>query len=190
MTHARRVCVFCGSSFGSREVYRRAAESLGRELVRRRLGLVYGGAHVGLMGAVADTVLAGGGEVIGVIPRTMREREIAHTGLTELFVVETMHERKAAMTNQCDAFAVLPGGYGTFDELFEALSWLQLRIHSKPVGLLNVEGYFDGLLRFLDHAAGERLLKPEHRALLASETDPARLLDRLGMTAGEAAAKG
>jgi uncharacterized protein (TIGR00730 family) len=180
----RRVCVYCGSNWGCREIYNDAAAAVGRALVARGLGLVYGGAHVGTMGVVADAVLALGGEAIGVIPRSMQVREIAHSGLTELIVVETMHERKARMTELCDAFVVLPGAYGTLDELFEALTWLQLGVHAKPVGVLNVLGYFDTLLTFLDHAAGERFLKKAHRALLLSDADPDALLDRLGMKSG------
>lgn len=175
----RRLCVFCGSSSGLQPAYHSAAQSLGRALTDRRIGLVYGGAHVGLMGAVADAVLSGGGEVIGVIPRALVEREIAHRGLTELRVVDSMHERKALMADLANGFVALPGGAGTLEELFEVWTWAQLGLHRKPCGLLNVNGYFDALGEFLDHATSEGFLRAEHRAMLMMETDPAVLLDRL-----------
>jgi uncharacterized protein (TIGR00730 family) len=176
----RRLCVFCGSSSGLRPEYQTAAETLGRALSDRGIGLVYGGAHVGLMGAVADAVLrgGGGGEVIGVIPRALVEREIAHRGLTELRVVGSMHERKAVMADLADGFVALPGGAGTLEELFEVWTWAQLGLHRKPCGLLNVNGYFDALGAFLDHASAEQFLRAEHRAMLIMENDPAALLDR------------
>jgi hypothetical protein len=148
-------------------------------LARRGIGLVYGGASVGLMGALADAALAAGGEVIGVIPRALVEKEIAHRGLSELCVVESMHERKARMAERSDAFLALPGGFGTFEEVFETLAWRQLRIHRKPCGLLNVAGYYDGLLAMLDHAVAEGFLRPENRALLIWESDAERLIERL-----------
>jgi len=146
--------------------------------VDRGLGLVYGGAHCGTMGVLADTVLAGGGQVLGVIPHGLVHLEVAHRGLTELITVETLHERKARMLELSWALVTLPGGYGTHDELFEALSWLQLGIHAKPVGLLNVRGYFDGLLAHLELAVSEGFLRPEHHALLQVESEPEALLDR------------
>jgi len=173
-----RVCVFCGSNPGLRPVYAEAARALGRTLAERGMGLVYGGARVGLMGAVADTVLAAGGEAIGVIPHALVAREVAHSGLTELHVVNSMHERKALMADLAGAFVALPGGYGTLDELCEILTWSQLGLHPKPVGLLNVEGYFDPLLALFDRAVEEGFLPAPHRGLALADTDPARLLDR------------
>lgn len=164
---------------GARPVYRLAAERLGSLLAERGIGLVYGGSNVGLMGVLADTVLARGGEVVGVIPRLLEQKEVAHYGLTTLHLVETMHERKALMADLADGFLALPGAYGTFDELCEILTWVQLRLQEKPVGLLNVEGYFDHLLAQLDHAVKEGFLKEPHRALLAVEEDAGRLLDLL-----------
>ncbi len=175
----QNVCVFCGSSRGGRPIYADAARRFGAALARRRLGLVYGGGHVGLMGAVADAVLTGGGTAVGVIPRFLEAKELAHRGLTELVVVETMHERKAAMADRADAFAALPGGFGTGDELFEALSWSQLGLHAKPVGLLNTAAFFDPLLGWLDHVVRERFLRPEHRALVLTAAEPDELLDAL-----------
>jgi uncharacterized protein (TIGR00730 family) len=174
-----RICVFCGSNPGSRPAYANAARALGTALARRGLGLVYGGGRVGLMGTIADAVLAAGGEAIGVIPEHLVARELAHTGLTELFVVPSMHERKARMAALSRAFVALPGGYGTLDETCEALTWTQLGLQSKPCGLLNVEGYYDPLLAFLDRAVGEGFLDPENRAILLVETDPERLIGRL-----------
>src|SRR6516164_2274986 len=147
----KRICVFCGSSVGDRPIYLQAALELGRAIAERRLGLVYGGGHIGLMGVLADAVLSGGGEVIGVIPQALVDRELAHTGVTELRVVETMHQRKALMADLSDGFLALPGGFGTGDELFEILTWAQLGLHAKPIGVLNVGGYFDPLLAWLDH---------------------------------------
>lgn len=173
------LCVFCGSSDGSRPSYRAAAEALGSALVRRGFELVYGGARVGLMGAVADAVLAEGGRVTGVIPDALVSREVAHTGLSELRVVSSMHERKALMNDLSDGFIALPGGWGTFEELFEVLTWAQLGLHTKPCGLLNVEGYFDPLLTFLDRAVDEQFVRREYASWLPVETDADRLLDRL-----------
>lgn len=174
----RRLCVFCGSASGIRPEYTVAAQDLGRVLLERGIGLVYGGAHVGLIGAVADAVLSGGGEVIGVIPRSLVEREIAHRGLTELRIVDGMHERKAVMADLADGFVALPGGAGTLEELFEVWTWAQLGLHRKPCGLLDVGGYFTGLRTFLDHATLEGFLRAEHRAMLIVEQDPAMLLER------------
>lgn len=175
----RRICVFTGSSPGARVEYALAAQQFGRELVTRGYELVYGGGRVGLMGAVADAVLDAGGEVIGVIPKVLLEKEVAHGRLTELRVVASMHERKAMMAELADAFVALPGGLGTLEELCEILTWAQLGLHTKPCGLLNVANYFDGLLAFLDHAVSERFIKPEHRAVLITATAAGDLLDRL-----------
>lgn len=175
----RRLCVFCGSSGGRRPAYAAAARRLGEALAERGLGLVYGGGHVGLMGALADAVLRAGGEVVGVIPQALVDKELAHAGVTELRVVGTMHERKALMADLADGFVALPGAFGTGDELFEILTWSQLGLHEKPVGVLNVEGFFDPLLAWLDQAVREGFLRPEHRRLLVEETDVARLLDGL-----------
>jgi uncharacterized protein (TIGR00730 family) len=175
----QRVCVFCGSSRGARPAYAAAARALGRELVARGQGLVYGGGNVGLMGVVADAVLAAGGEAIGVIPHALMAREIGHTGVTTMHVVDSMHERKARMADEADAFVALPGGVGTFEEMFEAITWTQLGLHAKPCGLLNVDGFYDDLLRFLDHAWAEGFIKPETRAIVKASADPAELLDLL-----------
>jgi uncharacterized protein (TIGR00730 family) len=175
----RRLCVYRGSKPGGRAVYTEAARALGTLLAEEDVGLVYGGASVGLMGAVADAALAAGGEVLGVIPHGLASKEVAHPGLTELFVVGSMHERKALMADLADGFAALPGGLGTLEELAEALTWAQLGIHHKPCGLLNVAGFFDGLVGYLDHAELEGLLRPEHRALLLVEATPEALLARL-----------
>jgi uncharacterized protein (TIGR00730 family) len=175
----RRVCVFCGSSAGVRPQYAAAARELGGLLAHRGVGLVYGGAEVGLMGAVADAVIEGGGEAIGVIPRQLVDREIAHRSLADLRVVGSMHERKALMTELSDAFVVLPGGSGTLDELFEAFTWSQLGIHDKPIGLVDVEGYWEPLLSFLDHAVDEGFLRADHRASLRVARDPGELLELL-----------
>jgi uncharacterized protein (TIGR00730 family) len=175
----RRVCVFCGSSHGVRPAYSDAARSLGQALVARGLGLVYGGGKVGLMGVVADAMLAAGGDVVGVIPHALMAREIGHAGLTTMHVVDSMHERKALMADAADAFIALPGGVGTFEELFEAITWTQLGLHAKPCGLLNVDGFYDDLLRFLDHAWVEGFIKPETRAIVKASADARELLDLL-----------
>jgi hypothetical protein len=174
----KRICVFCGSSAGARAAYADAARLLAAELVQRKLGLVYGGGGVGLMGALADAMLAGGGEVIGVIPGPLAARELAHPGVTEMLVVASMHERKATMAALVDGFIALPGGLGTLEETLEILTWAQLGIHHKPVGVLNVEGYYDGLLRLLTHAVREGFVRPEYFALLLFGDTPAELLDR------------
>jgi hypothetical protein len=174
----KRICVFCGSDRGVRPDYADAARRLGRALASRRLALVYGGGRVGLMGEIANSVLDAGGEVVGVIPRSLYEMEVAHTGITDLRVVDSMHERKALMAEVSDGFIALPGGMGTLEELFEVLTWAQLGFHEKPCGLLDVAGYFEHLIAFLDHAVGERFLRAEHRELLLVETCPASLLDR------------
>jgi uncharacterized protein (TIGR00730 family) len=175
----RRVCVYCGSSPGRDPAYREAAVALVRTLAARGLGVVYGGAHVGLMGVVADEALAAGAEVIGVIPQALVDREIAHTGLADLRIVGSMHERKAQMAELADAFVALPGGLGTLEELFEVATWSQLGLHVKPCGLLNVLGYYDGLAGMLDHAVAERFLRPENRAIITVEADPGAMVDAL-----------
>ena len=175
----KTICIYCGSSTGARPEYLEAATSLGSRLARDGKRLVYGGARVGIMGRVADAVLEGGGEVTGIIPQGLMERDLAHQGLTQLHVVATMHERKAMMAKLSDAFIALPGGIGTFEELFEILTWAQLGLHSKPCGLLNVAGYYDQLLAFLDHSVREGFLAPKHRSLLQVESDPEALLKRL-----------
>jgi uncharacterized protein (TIGR00730 family) len=174
----KRVCVFCGSSEGGRPIYAEAARRLGAELVARKLGLVYGGCAIGLMGVLADSVLRHGGEAIGVIPEPLVAREVAHRGLTELRVVGSMHERKATMASLVDGFIALPGGLGTLEETFEVLTWAQLGIHAKPVGALNVGGYWDGLRRLIAHAVDERFVRPEYGALLLFADTAADLLDR------------
>lgn len=178
----RNVCVFCGSSPGRGDVYTAAARALGCRLVEENLGLVYGGGSVGLMGIVADTVLSLGGRVIGVIPHSLKIREVGHAGLSEQHVVDTMHERKNRMADRADAFIAMPGGYGTFEEFLEIVTWLQLGIHAKPCGLLNVVGYYDKLLDFLDHAVGEGFLRPENRRLIVTADSPAALLASLRST--------
>jgi uncharacterized protein (TIGR00730 family) len=175
----KRICVFCGSSPGSNPAFTAIARRLGAMLAERGIGLVYGGGNVGLMSVIADAVLAGNGEVFGVIPSALVDRELAHHGVTRLDVVDTMHERKQRMHDLSDGFIAMPGGYGTLDELFEALTWAQLGMHKKPCGLLEVDGYFAPLIQFLDGAAASRLLRPEHRALLLADPDPARLLDAM-----------
>ncbi|SEO42752.1 TIGR00730 family Rossman fold protein [Aquisalimonas asiatica] len=175
----KQVCVYCGSSPGRGERYLETARAMGAALAGRGLGLVYGGASIGLMGEIAEAVLAAHGKVTGVIPRVVEEHEVAHFGLTELVQVETMHERKTIMAERADGFIAMPGGLGTLEELFEILTWSQLRIHAKPVGLLNAHGYYDGLLAFLDHCVEEALIRPQHRAMLTVDTDPDALLARM-----------
>jgi uncharacterized protein (TIGR00730 family) len=175
----KRVCVFAGSSAGVRPDYAAAARDLARELVRRHLGIVYGGGSVGLMGVLADAALAEGAEVVGVIPRGLATRELAHGGLTELRVVGSMHERKATMASLADGFVALPGGLGTLEETLEMMTWSQLGIHRKPVGLLNVAAYFDGLLGFLGHAVAQGFVRREYLGLVVAGVTPAALLDAL-----------
>lgn len=175
----KRLCVFAGSATGRRQEYAEAARDLALELARRGLGLVYGGGSVGLMGVLADTALAAGAEVIGVIPRAIASKELAHGGLTELRLVATMHERKATMAALVDGFVALPGGLGTFEETLEMLTWSQLGVHAKPVGVLNAAGYYDGLLRWLSHAVSEGFLQRENLGLLLFGDTPADLLDAL-----------
>jgi len=185
----RRLAVFCGSSTGRGLVYRAAAERLAAELVARGYGLVYGGGNVGLMGIVADAVLARGGDVIGVIPQSLVDREVAHLSLPDLRIVASMHERKALMAELADGFVALPGGFGTFEEFCEVVTWSQLGLHRKHCGLLNVNGYYDPLLALFDHAVGEGFLKPRNRAIVIADADPAALLDRMAGPVPPAEAK-
>ncbi len=173
----KSICVFCGSNLGAQPEYVEAARHLGQVLAQRQITLVYGGARVGTMGEIADSVLAAGGHVIGIIPQALVEK-VAHIGLTDLRIVPSMHERKAMMANLADGFIALPGGLGTFEEFFEVLTWAQLGMHHKPCGLLNVCGYYEPLMAFLDHAVAQRFLKAEHRAMALIAEDPARLLDQ------------
>jgi uncharacterized protein (TIGR00730 family) len=173
----RNLCVYCGSNLGRNPIYVEQARALACALVERRIGLVFGGAHVGVMGVIADTVLEAGGVVTGVIPQSLVDKEVAHMGLTELVVTESMHERKMIMAERSDGFIALPGGIGTLEELFEVWTWAQLGFHRKPCGILNVAGYYDGLARFLDHTVAENFVKTPHREMLFVETDPAVLLD-------------
>jgi uncharacterized protein (TIGR00730 family) len=175
----RRVCVFCGSNAGNDPAYAAAAESMGRLLARAGVALVYGGGNVGLMGRIADAVLAENGEVIGVIPRHLEEKEVAHRGVTELRVVDSMHVRKATMADLSDAFVAMPGGLGTLDELFEVATWRQLDLHQKPIGVLNTHGFFDRLTAYLDHAVGEGFIALRHRDALIVRPTPEALLAAL-----------
>ena len=173
------ICVFCGSNAGRSKAYADAARALAGAIAGRGLKLVYGGGNIGLMGVLADAALAAGGQVTGVTPKRLLEKEVVHRGLTELHVVDSMHERKALMAELSDAFIALPGGLGTFEETFEVLTWTQLGFHRKPCGLLNVAGFYDRLTAFLDHAVAERFLKAEHRAMVLVEREPEALIDRL-----------
>lgn len=175
----RRICVFCGSNHGSRPEYEAGARALGQALVARGLGLVYGGGNVGLMGVIADAVMERGGEVIGVIPESLRRKEVAHANLTHMHIVDSMHERKALMSDLADGFIAMPGGLGTFEEFLEIVTWAQLGIHRKPCGLLNVEGYYDGLLAFLKHAVEERFLRPQHAGLVLASDSVEALLEQM-----------
>ena len=162
----QRLCVYCGSSTGTSNRYAAVAANLGEHLVQNKIGLVYGGASKGIMGVIADTVLLGGGDVVGVIPQALVDREVAHPNLSKLHIVQSMHERKTLMADLADAFVALPGGYGTLEEIIEVLTWGQLKFHTKPCALLNAGGYFDHLLAFLDHAVAEGFIRPEHREML------------------------
>lgn len=173
------VCVFCGANPGNSPRFIQTAQALGQLLARRGIGLVYGGASVGCMGAVADAALQAGGKVTGIIPRSLWEKEIGHPGLSELLVVDSMHERKAAMAARSDAFIALPGGVGTLEEFFEVMTWTQLGFHHKPCGLLNVDGYYDGLAAFLDHAVIQGFLKQPHREIAIAKSTPEALLEAL-----------
>ena len=178
-----RYCVFCGSSSGASDIYRTAALELGKAMVERDIDLVYGGASIGLMGDIADAVLAAGGKAYGVIPQHLEQNEIAHDGLTELLVVDNMHERKAAMADMSSGFIALPGGIGTLEELIEICTWQQLGLHTKPTGLLNVNQFYDQLMAFLDHTVTEKFLHPQHRANLLSTADAGALLDQMNASA-------
>lgn len=184
-----RLCVFCGSSSGSKAIYLEMATRLGKALADAGIGLVYGGASVGLMGAVADAALANGGEVIGIIPQALQEKEIAHKGLTDLRVVGSMHERKALMAELSDGFIAMPGGIGTLEELFEVWTWAQLGYHTKPCALLNVDGFYNGLATFLDNLVEEAFVKPNHREMLIVEEEVASLLVAIGNYEAPAMAK-
>jgi uncharacterized protein (TIGR00730 family) len=175
----RSICVFCGSNAGKAAVYAEAARDLAHAIVGRGMKLVYGGGNIGLMGVLGEAALAAGGHVIGVTPRRLLEKEVVHTGLSALHVVDTMHERKALMAELSDGFIALPGGLGTYEEMFEVLTWAQLGFHRKPCGLLNVAGFYDRLTGFLDHAVAERFLGAEHRAMLLVESDAQTLVARL-----------
>jgi uncharacterized protein (TIGR00730 family) len=175
----KSIAVYCGASFGANPLYADAARALAQVLVGHNIALVYGGGKVGLMGVIADEVLRLGGEATGVIPRSLVEREVGHTGLTRIFVVKDMHERKAMMAELSDGFIAMPGGMGTLEELFEMLTWSQLGIHAKPVGVLNVGGFYDGLVSFLGHLQGEGFVRPEHAGLMMVESTPDALLRRL-----------
>ncbi|GAB2700767.1 TIGR00730 family Rossman fold protein [Paenibacillus thermoaerophilus] len=174
----KRIAVFCGSSNGASDVYIQGAAKLGEELAKREIALVYGGASVGVMGAVADSVLAHGGRAIGIIPAFLEKREISHKGLTELIVVDSMHERKAKMAELADGFIALPGGPGTLEEFFEAFTWAQLGLHRKPCGLLNIHRYYDPLVELFNHMAREQFLQEQYRSMALVDTEPAGLLDQ------------
>jgi uncharacterized protein (TIGR00730 family) len=179
LVRVKRLCVFCGSSFGLDPLYAQAARQLGEAMHARGLGLVYGGAHVGLMGVIADALMQCGGEVIGVIPSTLVDREVAHRGLSQLIVVSSMHERKATLASHADAFLALPGGFGTLDELMEIVTWALLGLHAKPIGLLDVGGYFRGLLEFIEHMTRSGFVRAADAQRLQVSQEPADLLDRL-----------
>jgi hypothetical protein len=189
MASLKSVCVYCGANRGSGPEYAAAAQRLGALLAERGITVIYGGGSVGLMGVLADAVLAGGGKVIGVIPKGLFAREVAHRGVTKMHVVRSMHERKALMADLADAFIAMPGGLGTLDETFEMLSWAQLGLHAKPCGMLNVGGYFDDLHAFLDHSVERGFLRSKHRRLLIADTDARRLLRRLARYAAPAASR-
>jgi uncharacterized protein (TIGR00730 family) len=175
----KRICVYCGSNSGAHASYEKTAEQMGMALAKRGIELVYGGGRVGLMGVVANAVLAAGGNVIGVIPEALAVKEVAHLGLKDLRVVQSMHERKAMMVELSDAFIAMPGGFGTLEEFCEVLTWAQLGLHRKPHGLLNVEGFYDGFLTFLDHAVKEKFIRSVHRELVLTDENPERLLNLL-----------
>ena len=175
----RRICVFCGSNLGIDPAYRRAAIQLGRLLAKRGIELVYGGGNVGLMGMLADSVLAASGRVIGIIPESLMAKEVGHEGLTDLRIVKSMHERKALMSDLSDGFIAMPGGFGTFEEFCEVVTWSQLGIQSKPCGVLNIEGYYDPLLELFDRAVREGFLREENRGLVLEDRDPEGLLEKM-----------
>jgi hypothetical protein len=175
----KRICVFCGSNAGVRTAYAEAARALARYVAKLGMGIVYGGGKVGLMGVIADTAMAEGGEVIGVIPQALFEKEVGHTGITELRIVGSMHERKALMAELADGFIAMPGGWGTFDEFCEILTWAQLGLHRKPCGILNVEGYYDTLLAMFDHSVAEGFLKREYRPMVLAAVGPEDLIAKM-----------
>lgn len=175
----KRLCVFCGSSAGQNPEYAGAARQVGRLIASRGIALVYGGASIGLMGMVADGALEAGGEVIGVLPKTLARREVSHSDLSELHIVDTMHERKAMMANLADGFMALPGGCGTFDELFEVITWAQIGVHAKPIAILNTAGYYDPLIALFEHAISQRFVHKDHQKLILHGTDPVALLDKM-----------
>jgi uncharacterized protein (TIGR00730 family) len=174
----KRLCVFCGSSFGVNPAYVKAASDLGNAIAKRNICLVYGGARVGLMGEIASTVIRAKGEVIGVIPKDLVEKEVAHSNLSDLRIVGTMHERKSLMAELSDGFIAMPGGFGTMEEIFEAITWAQLSFHDKPCGFLNIKGYYNDLIKFLDHSVEENFIVPEHRAMIIIDDEPESLLDK------------
>ncbi|MCG2753416.1 MAG: TIGR00730 family Rossman fold protein [Desulfobacteraceae bacterium] len=174
----KRICVFCGSNPGANPRYVQTAKALGRVMAEKSLGLVYGGASVGMMGEIADAVLQAGGDVIGVIPKFLVDKEVSHEHLTDLRVVNSMHERKMLMADLSDGFIALPGGLGTIEEFFEVVTWAQLGMHGKPCGLLNVAGYFRMLVEFLEHAVQERLIRAEHRSMILMDENPGALLEK------------
>lgn len=180
------ICVYCGSRFGNSPAFLAAAQALGREIAQRGWRMVYGGGNVGLMGATADAAMAAGAEVVGVIPERLLNREVGHRGVTELHVVQTMHERKKLMAELADAFVALPGGIGTFEELFEVWTWRHLGYHDQPIGLLNIEGFYDPLLTFMTHTERAGFVDAEQQSMLAVGTDPAALLDQLAAEARRA----
>lgn len=175
----KSICVYCGSNFGGRDSYLKAAQDLGVEMATRSITLIYGGGNVGLMGAIADSVLAAEGKVIGVIPQALVDKEVAHTGLSDLRIVGSMHERKSLMADLADAFIALPGGLGTLEEFCEVVTWTQLGFHQKACGLLNVDGFYDGLLSFLDHATAEKFIRSEHRSIITTGKSPVELIEKL-----------
>jgi uncharacterized protein (TIGR00730 family) len=175
----KSICVYCGSNFGERGSYFESAQSLGAEMAERGITLVYGGGNVGLMGAVADSVLVAGGKVIGVIPQALVDKEVAHTGLSDLRVVGSMHERKSLMADLADGFIALPGGLGTLEEFCEVATWTQLGFHKKACGLLNIDGFYDGLLSFLDYATKEKFIRSEHRSIILAEGNSVELIEKL-----------
>lgn len=178
----KRICVYCGSKPGIQDEYLASAKSLGHALLARNIGLVYGGANVGLMGKIATTMIENGGEAIGVIPQSLFENEIVQPGLTKLITVENMHQRKETMASMADGFIALPGGFGTMEEVFEAITWSQLKIHIKPIGLLNVCNYYDRLSAFIDHAVAQEFIKPKHQSLYTIHDNPDNLLDAMRET--------
>lgn len=175
----KTICVYCGSKTGNDPDFRRSATLLGKRMARQGIGLVYGGANIGLMGTIADAVLQDGGEVIGIIPRDLFREEVIHPEITQQIMVDNMHQRKEKMAALADGFIAMPGGFGTFEELFEAITWNQLGIQNKPVGMLNVNGYYDSLSVFIDHAVDQGFIHPRHRSLYMIEHDPEKLIDEL-----------